>query len=185
MHRTNSLRTRALAVAAGVLAAGALSFGIGASAAGAAGPDVDFGFNARAIQGAPTGVVRMTGGGSFDASTSAIDAGGGFRCTSSVNQGPLTGCLAGEGVRWHAAQFLPSTPFKCTGATSEALKTGTTDRDTVAFRADFFRAGNGNNRSFTANVIVSATDIAPDIDGVQNAWIQNAGCATSTANFSS
>jgi hypothetical protein len=185
MPRTNSLRTRVLAGAAGVVAAAALSLGIGASAAGAAGPDVDFGFNARAIQGAPTGVVRMTGGGSFDASTGAIEAGGGFRCTSSVNQGPLTGCLAGEGVRWRAAQLLPSTPFKCTGATSEALKTGTTDQDTVALRADFFRAGDGNNRSFTANVIVSATDIAPDIAGVQNAWIQNVGCATSIANFSS
>jgi hypothetical protein len=185
MHRTNSRRTRVLAGAAGVIAAGALSLGVGAAAAGAAGTDVAFGFNARGINGAPSGAVRMTGGGSFDASTGAIDAGGGFRCTSSVNQGPLTGCRAGEGVRWHAAQFLPSTPFKCTAATSEALKTGTTDRDTVAFRADFFRAGDGNNRSFTANVIVSATDIAPDIAGVQNAWVQNVGCATSIANFSS
>jgi hypothetical protein len=184
MHRTISLRTRVLTGAAGLLAAGALSLGIGTSAAGATGPNVGFGFNARDIKGAPTGAVRMTGGGSFDASTGAVHAGGGFRCTSSVNQGPLTGCLAGEGVRWHAAQLLPSTPFKCIGG-EEALKTGTTDQDTVALRADFFRAGDGNNRSFTANVIVSATDIAPDIAGVQNAWVQNVGCATSIANFSS
>jgi hypothetical protein len=185
MHRTISLRTRVFAGAAGVLAAGALSLVIGASSAAAAGPNVGFGFNAPGIKGAPTGEVRMTGGGSFGASTGSVHAGGGFRCTSTVSQGPLTGCLAGEGVRWRAEELLPSTPFKCTGAASEALKTASTDRDTIALRSDFYRAGDGNDASFTANVIVSADDIAPDIAGVQNVWVQGVGCATATPHFSS
>ena len=32
--------------------------------------------------------------------------------------------------------------------------------------ADFYRAGDGNDESFNANMIVAAFDIAPDIDGV-------------------
>ncbi len=51
--------------------------------------------------------------------------------------------------------------------------------------ADFYRAGDGNDESFTAQMIVSADDIAPDITGVQNVWIQGVGCAAAIANFSS
>jgi hypothetical protein len=52
-------------------------------------------------------------------------------------------------------------------------------------QADFYRAGDGNDESFTAQMIVSAGDIAPDIAGVQNVWIQGVGCAPAVANFSS
>ena len=86
---------------------------------------------------------------------------------------------------WDSAELLPSTPFKCTGAASEALKTASTDGETVALRSDFYRAGDGNDESFTANMFVSAKDLAPDIAGVQNAWVQGVGCATATAHFSS
>ena len=51
--------------------------------------------------------------------------------------------------------------------------------------ADFYRAGDGNDESFTAQMIVSAEDIAPDIAGIQNVWIQGVGCASAIANFSS
>jgi hypothetical protein len=51
--------------------------------------------------------------------------------------------------------------------------------------ADFYRAGNGNDESFTANMIVSDGDIAPDLPGVQNVWVQGVGCGTAKAvNFS-
>jgi hypothetical protein len=80
---------------------------------------------------------------------------------------------------------LPSAPFKCTGAASEALKMASTGGNTVALRSDFYRAGDGNDESFTANLIVSANDIAPDITGVQNVWVQGVGCATATPHFSS
>jgi len=72
-------------------------------------------------------------------------------------------CLSGEGVRWDTAALLPSTTFKCTGAATEALKTAATTGPTVVLHADFYRAGNGNDESFTANMIVSDRDIAPDL----------------------
>jgi hypothetical protein len=78
-----------------------------------------------------------------------------------------------------------STSFKCTGAAAESLKTVSTDEETVGLDADFYRAGDGNDESFTAQMIVSANDIAPDIAGIQNVWIQGVGCASAIANFSS
>jgi hypothetical protein len=55
----------------------------------------------------------------------------------------------------------------------------------VVLLADFYRAGDGNDESFTAQMIVSADDIAPDVAGIQNVWIQGVGCASAIANFSS
>jgi hypothetical protein len=80
---------------------------------------------------------------------------------------------------------LASTTFKCTGAASEPLKTATTDGNTIVLVADFYRAGDGTDESFTAQMIVSADDIAPDIDGIQNVWIQGVGCAPAIVHFSS
>jgi hypothetical protein len=57
-----------------------------------------------------------------------------------------------------------------------------TDENTVGLDADFYRAGDGNDESFTAQMIVSAEDIAPDIAGIQNVWIQGVGCASAIAN---
>jgi hypothetical protein len=142
-----------------------------------------FGFNARDIAGFPTGAVTLTGGGSFDATTGFVHSAGGFRCTTTVNQGPLSGCLTGQGVRWDTASLLPSTSFKCTGTAGEALKLATTDGDTAVLSADFYRAGDGNDESFTANMIVAGHDIAPDLPGVQNVWVQGVGCATANVNF--
>jgi hypothetical protein len=146
---------------------------------------VGFGFNARGIAGFPTGEVFLTGGGAFDSLTGFVHSAGGFRCTADVSQGPLNGCLTGEGVRWDTVGLLADTTFKCTGAPAEVLKTASTDNDTVVLSADFYRAGDGNDESFTAQMIVAAHDIAPDIAGVQNAWVQGVGCATAVAHFSS
>jgi len=148
-----------------------------------------FGFNGT-VSGFPKGTVFLTGGGSFDAATASnvvpretdAKSGGGFRCEDGVAQGPLAGCATGEGVRWDTAQLLASTGFKCTGA--DTLKTATTGPGTVVLRADFYRAGNGNDESFTAAIIVSDTDIAPDIQGDQTLWVQGVGCGTAVANFS-
>ena len=175
-------RTRAVAC---VFAVAMLMVLLGASAASAAGPNTGFGFNARDIAGFPTGAVTLTGGGAFSASTGFVHSGGGFHCTAEVDQGPLTGCLTGEGVRWDTAGLLSDTPFKCTASATEALKSASTDNDTVVLSADFYRAGDGNDESFTANMIVAAHDIAPDITGVQNVWVQGVGCATAVAHFSS
>jgi hypothetical protein len=147
-----------------------------------------FGFNG-SVSGFPTGAVRLTGGGSFDASsasntvpteTSASSAGA-FDCSSTVAQGPLTGCAAGEGVRWDTAQLLASTTFKCTG--SDAAKPAVTGAHTVVLRADFYRAGDGDEKSFTAQMIVSDRDLAEDIPGVQNLWVQGVGCGTAIVHF--
>jgi hypothetical protein len=158
---------------------------LGATAAVAAGPNTGFGFNAGDVAGFPTGAVDLTGGGAFNSSSGFVQAGGGFTCASQVSQGPLAGCAAGEGVRWDTADLLTGTTFKCTGSASEALKPASTGDDTVVLTADFYRAGDGIDESFTANMIVSADDIALDIPGIQNVWVQGVGCATASASFSS
>ena len=153
--------------------------------ASAAPGNVGFGFNARDISGFPTGSATLTGGGAYNPVSGFVNSAGGFRCTSDVGQGPLAGCLAGEGVRWDTVELRRSTTFKCTGAAAEPLKTSTTGENTVVLLADFYRAGDGNDESFTAQMIVSADDVAPDIAGIQNVWIQGVGCATAIVNFSS
>jgi hypothetical protein len=165
-----------------VLAAAVLL--VSASAFAATG-NVGFGFNATDISGFPTGAATLTGGGSYNPVIGFVHSAGGFRCTSDVGQGPLAGCLAGEGVRWDTVDLRRSTSFKCTGATAESLKTVSTDENTVGLDADFYRAGDGNDESFTAQMIVSDDDLAPDIGGIQNVWIQGVGCASAIANFSS
>ena len=177
--------SRLARVFACAVAAASLTVLVGASAASAASSNTGFGFNARNVAGAGTASATITGGGAFDPSSASVHAGGGFRCTNDVNQGPLTGCLAGEGVRWDAETLLSSTGFKCTSSASEAGKTATTDEHTAVMLSDFYRAGDGNDESFTAKMFVSDHDLAPDIDGVQNVWIQNVGCATAIAHFSS
>jgi len=107
---------------------------------------------------------------------------GSFRCTSAVAQGPLNGCGAGEGVRWDTAQLLASTNFKCTGA--DAAKLATTSSHTAVLLADFYRAGDGNDESFTAQMIVSDSDLAPEIPGIQTLWVQGVGCGTAIVHFS-
>ena len=154
---------------------------VGASTA-AAGSNTGFGFNARDIRGA-SGAVTLTGGGAFSSSTNFVHSGGGFRCTSPVIQGPLTGCQTGEGVRWDTAGLLTTTQFKCTAP--EALRPTTTSDDTVVLSADFYRAGDGNDESFTANMIVTTHDLDDGIPGVQNVWIQGVGCGTAVVHFSS
>jgi hypothetical protein len=156
-----------------------------AASASAAPGNVGFGFNATDISGFPTGAATLTGGGAYNPVSGFVNSAGGFRCTSDVGQGPLTGCLAGEGVRWDTVDLRRSTNFKCTGAAAETLKTATTDENTVGLDADFYRAGDGNDESFTAQMIVSGDDLAPDIAGIQNVWIQGVGCTSAITNFSS
>ena len=149
----------------------------------ARGGNTGVGFTAPDISGG-SGAVFLTGGGAFNATSGFGHLGGGFECTSTVSAGPLAGCMAGQGVRWDTASLLRSTPFKCTASDPAGLKTAATTTDTVALRADFYRAGDGNNESFTANMIVSDTDIAPDVPGVQNAWVQGVGCGSADVHFS-
>jgi len=168
-----------------LFALAAATLALSASALAASQGQTGFGFNAADIKGFPTGSARLTGGGAYNPETGSVKSAGGFRCTSDVGQGPLAGCLGGEGVRWDTAELRRSTTFKCTGAAAEPLKTATTDDTTVVLLADFYRAGDGNDESFTAQMIVAGHDIAPDIDGIQNVWIQGVGCASAITNFSS
>ena len=156
---------------------------LGSSAAFVPASPTGFGFIAPNISGA-SGAVFLTGGGVFDSTTGFVHSGGAFRCTSTVSSGPLAGCMAGQGVRWDAASLLRSTPFKCTAIDPSGVKTATTTNDTAVLQADFFRAGDGNHESFIANVIVSAHDIAPDVPGIQNAWVQGVGCGSALVHFS-
>ena len=61
------------------------------------------------------------------------------------------GCKTAQGVRWDTAALLLSTTFKCTGGAAEALKPAFTSANTVVLRADFYRAGDGNDESFTVD----------------------------------
>jgi hypothetical protein len=144
-----------------------------------------FGFNATQIKGFPTGSVVLSGGGEFDPVTGVGHGSGGFSCLEDVLQSKLNGCLAGEGVRWDTANLLRTTTFKCTGAATEALKTAATGPTMVVIQADFYRAGDANDESFTAQIIVSPEDIAPDLPGVQNVWVQGVGCGSAVGGFSS
>jgi hypothetical protein len=155
-------------------------------------PDAGFGFNG-VVSGFPKGEVFLSGGGTFDLGTLFAKSSGGFSCLHDVLQGPLSvsinpndpgPCLTGQGVRWDTARLLPSTNFKCTGAAGETLKTATTSNATVVLQGDFYRAGDANDESFTAQIIVSNEDIAPEIQGKQNLWVQGVGCGTATVNFS-
>ena len=150
-----------------------------------------FGFNG-SVSGFPTGAVTITGGGAYDLASGFVHSGGGFGCLADVHQGPLSAsinpddpgpCLAGEGVRWDTAGLLTSTRIKCTGAATEPFKTVTTTDKTVVLQGDFYRAGNGGDESFTAQMIVSETDIAPDDFPGVNMWVQGVGCGTGIVNF--
>ncbi len=171
-----------IALVPAVLAGAVLALTASASAASG---HIGFGFNATDISGFPTGAASLTGGGSYNPENGFANSAGGFRCTSDVGQGPLAGCLTGEGVRWDTVDLQRTTTFKCTGSAAEPLKTAITDENTVVLLADLYRAGDGVDESFTAGMIVSADDIAPDVDGTQNVWIRGVGCASAVATFSS
>jgi hypothetical protein len=163
-----------LAIALGAASASA------STASSAEGQRTAFAFISPHIAGAPTGSAAMTGFGTYDTTAGTLRANGLFRCTTSVAQGPLSGCMQGQGVRWSSTTFNATQKFVCG---TDAAKTVTSDNQTVAFKADFFRAGDRSTPSFTANVIVSAHDIAPDVTGVQNTWIQGVGCGSALQFF--
>jgi hypothetical protein len=137
-----------------------LALSIGATPVAAAGASTGFGFVASDIAGFPTGEMALTGGGAFNPTAGSVHAGGSFSCVVEVDQVPFAGCLAGE-----------------------TLKTQTTTDQTVVLQSDFYRAGDGNEESFTAKMIVSAVDIAPDIPGIQDAWVQGVGCTDALVNL--
>ena len=155
-----------------------------------AGAMIGFGFQSGGITGFGPGIVSLTGGGSFDPSTAANvlsdeivgHGNGGFSCLNSVTQLNLNGCQTGQGVRWDTEQLLASTPFRCNAA--ETARTISTDEHTAVFKADFYRAGDGNDESFRANMIVADHDLDDQQLGVQNVWIQGVGCSTGNVNFS-
>lgn len=151
---------------------------------------VGFGFNGT-VSGFPTGKVFLSGGGTYQPGSPVVHAGGGFTCINAVRQGPLStsinpddpgACLDGEGIRWDTAELLDSTPFKCTASAS--AETAVTSDTTVVLRADFYRAGNGDDESFTAKMIVSSHDISSNFPGM-NLWVEGVGCGIAHAvNFS-
>ena len=166
-----------------------IAIALAAIAASIAGPvaasanGVGFGFNAGDVRGFPTGVVALSGGGAFDPVTGFAHSSGGFSCLEDVAQGPLRGCRVGEGVRWDSANLLRSTTFKCTGAASEALKSAVTGPTTAVIQADFYRAGDANDESFTAQIIVSQGDLDTVLPGIQNVWVQGVGCGSAVGEF--
>ena len=155
-------------------------------------PDAGFGFNG-VVSGFPTGKVFLSGGGAFDLASGFAKSSGGFSCLEDVQQGPLSmslnsdgPCLAGQGVRWDTAQLLTSTMFRCTA--SEVARPASTQTgvngNRVVLQSDFYRAGDANDESFTAQMIVSDTDLDDAIPGVQTLWVQGVGCGEAIVHFS-
>jgi len=175
------MKRHRIAVAIATIVGFTLVGGMG-SPASASGNEA-FGFNAPLVSGFPGGrSVEVTGGGAYNL-PDFVHSGGGFRCLSDISAGPFNGCLAGQGVRWDTSSVLSSTTFKCTGAAGETLKTAQTGDKTVVLFSDFYRQGDGNDESFTAQMIVSETDLDPLAPGVQNVWVQGIGCGPAIANF--
>jgi hypothetical protein len=143
------------------------------------------------VSGFPHGVVFLSGGGAFDLTSHDVHAGGGFSCLDSVLQGPLSTsinlddpgpCLKDQGVRWDTAELLESTMFRCTAAAD--LEQAITSDHKVVLQADFYRAGDANEESFTAMMIVSDQDISPVKFPGANIWVQGVGCGTAkNVNF--
>jgi hypothetical protein len=141
------------------------------------------------VSGFPSGIVFLSGGGVYDPSTASnviptdtrVNAGGGFSCVRGVAQGPLSGCATDQGVRWDTEQLLASTSFKCrVSDTAVPISTGP---ETAVLLADFYRAGDGNDESFRAQMIVTSQDLDPITDGIQNLWIQGVGCGSAVVHF--
>lgn len=153
-----------------------------ASAASAQGKE-SFSFNSEVISGFPGDrQVELTGGGAYIL-PDFVHAGGSFSCLTDITAGLFNGCLARQGVRWDTSVVLANTTFRCTGASTETLKAAETGDKTVVLLADFYRQGDGDEESFTAQMIVSETDLDPVLPGVQNIWVQQVGCGTSLTNF--
>ena len=135
--------------------------------------------------------IAINGGGSFDPSTANNDltietsghGTGGFSCVTDISSGQLTGCKQGEGVRWDTVQLLQSAGFKCGGVANETKKTATTSGDVIVLQADFYRAGDGEDATFHTQMFVANYDLAPDVPGIQNVWIQGFGCGNANVNF--
>ena len=166
---------------AALVAVAALALAVAVPARASA--SVGFSFHAANITGISTGSAFLTGGGAFDPAGANVHAGGGFRCTNTIAQAPFAGFVAGQGVRWDTSELLPSTMFKCTAA--EAPRAISTDAHTVVLAADFYRAGDGNDESFTAPMIVSTSDLDRDLPGDQHVWIQGIGCGLASVSFGS
>jgi hypothetical protein len=135
--------------------------------------------------------IHLTGGGSFDPSTASNTIGddtkghgnGSFSCVDNFPTGRFAGCAAGQGTHWDSEQLLVSSPFTC-GFPGEQGKTAFTQEGVIVLKADFYRAGDGDNASFHANMFVANRDLEPDVDGIQNVWIQGVGCGNAVVHFS-
>src|SRR5262245_59253626 len=138
-------------------------------------PQRSFNFNAESVSGFPTGEVRITGGGTFDPVAGVVHGHGSFRVLQDINQGPLAGLKAGEGVKWDSDARLRSYDIQCTGP--EVPRTVSTGENTIVMRAEFYRAGDGNTASFHAVMFVSSDDQDGGLSGVQTVWVHGVGCS--------
>jgi hypothetical protein len=168
--------------AVSAVAVAAIAVLLGSSVAVAAPASTHFDFHSPNVTGG-SGSLTFNGAGEFNAISGVLDAHGHFKCTSTVSSGPLGGCMSNQGGNWDSTLALRSTPFKCTATDPAGVKTATIADDTAVLQAQFFRAGDASTASFTANVIVSQHDIAPDIAGFQNVWVQGVGCATAKVHL--
>ena len=137
-----------------------------------------FHMNAPDVSGFPTGIVRVAGGGSFDWDTGFIRGSGPFRCLAPVEQGPLAGCLEGEGLRWDATDLLYSAEYVCSVSLGKPPRVAATGPESVVFLANFYLKGDRKAAALRGKVIVSTEDLDPDLPGEQHVWIEGVGCGS-------
>ena len=63
---------------------------------------------------------------------------------------------------------------------TELGKTAVTNEHTVVLQADFYRAGDANDESFRAKIVVADHDLDDVAEGIQNVWIQGGAAAQAT-----
>lgn len=174
--------TRTVRIAAALLVGCAAFFGIErigtavAQSSAAAYYRGMFHVNSRDVSGFSTGTVRIAGGGSYDWDTGFIRGSGPFTCVTSIEQGPLSGCLEGQGIRWDASELLYAAEYSCTGIPGERV--AATGPGSLVLYANFYRKGDGRNASFFGKMIVSTEDLDPNLPGEQHVWIDGVGCGS-------
>jgi hypothetical protein len=99
-------------------------------------------------------------------------------------RGSCSPCWAARAVRLTGdGSFDPASASNTVRAHLGVRRCRSPARCRVRRWSSFYRAGDGNDESFTAQVIVSDGDLADDISGVQNLWVQGVGCGTAIVNF--
>ena len=129
-------------------------------------------FPAARSSSAAAAPTTRTSASDTDPESAFVHSNGGFRCLEDVGQGPLQGCLKGRasaGTRTASCEHGLQVHRRGDRAREDGRDRRAHGRPPVRL----LPRGDGNDASFkNVKVIVADHDLAHDIDGIQNVWIQ-------------